>query len=77
MELMPILTERSIPSHDDKGRNNWKLHSEKKEYQNGAPGELLLQMVPFLQRGTLFSLIIMFMGHQNSTPKGAILRTVK
>ena len=36
------------------------VHSEKKGYQNGAPGVLLLQMVPFFQRGTLFSLIIMF-----------------
>ena len=37
-----------------------KVHSEKKGYQNGAPGVLLLQMVPFFQRGTLFSLIIMY-----------------
>ena len=36
-----------------------RVHSEKKGYQNGAPGELLLQMVPFFYRGTLFSLIIM------------------
>ncbi len=36
------------------------LHSEKKWYQNGASGVLLPQMVPFFQRGTLFSLIIMF-----------------
>ncbi len=30
-------------------------HSEKKGYQNGAPGVLLLQIIPFFQRGTLFS----------------------
>ncbi len=36
-------------------------HSEKKGYQNGAPGVLLLQIVSFFQRGTPFSLIIMFM----------------
>ncbi len=45
------------------------IHSEKKGYQNGALGVLLLQMVPFFQRGTLFSLIIMFM-KKNSTPPG-------
>ncbi len=58
-------------------------HSEKKGYQNGALGVLLLQMVPFFQRGTLFSLIIMFMKkrvplrdrgtiHKNSTPRGTV-----
>ncbi len=31
-------------------------HSENKGYQNGVPGVLLLQMVPFFQRGTLFSI---------------------
>ncbi len=35
-------------------------HSEKKGYQNGAPVELLLQIVPFFHRGNLFPLIIMF-----------------
>ncbi len=40
------------------------MHSEKKGYQNGAPGELLLQMVPFFQRGTLFSLINMFVENE-------------
>ena len=53
-----------IPSTAHTGRNNktqeYSLHSEKKGYQNGAPGVLLLQMVPFFQRGTLFSLVIMF-----------------
>ena len=36
------------------------VHSEKKGYQNGTLEVLLLQMAPFFQRGTLFSLIIMF-----------------
>ena len=45
------------------------LHSEKKGYQNGAPGVLLLQMVPFFSKGHSFFL--------NSTPKGTILPTVK
>ncbi len=36
-----------------------KMHSEKKGYQNGFPWVLLLQMVPFFQTDTLFSLIIM------------------
>ncbi len=58
-------------------------HSEKKRYQDGAPGVLLLQMVPFYHRGTLFSLIIMFIEkrvplpdrgtiHKNSTPRVTI-----
>ncbi len=58
-------------------------HSEEKGYQNGAVGVLLLQMVPFFQRGTLFSLIITFVEkrvplwdrgpfHRNSTPRGTI-----
>ncbi len=56
------------------GAENW-LHSEKKKgYQNGAPGVLLLQMVPFFQRGTLFSLIIVplrvpYYGQSNSAPR--------
>ncbi len=37
------------------------LHSEKKGYKNGTPGVLLLQMVPFFQRGILYSLPIMCM----------------
>ncbi len=63
------------------------IHSEKKGYQNGAPGVLLLQMVPFFQRGTLFSLITVPLGHwgteivplrvpyygqSNSAPRGTI-----
>ena len=43
-------------------------HSEKKEYQNGTPGALLLQMVPLFQRGTLFSLIIMFIVFMKQYP---------
>ena len=34
----------------------FSVHSEKKGYQNGAPRVLLLQTVPFFQRGTLFLL---------------------
>ncbi len=48
------------------------LHSEKKRYQNGAPGALLLQMVPFFQYSMDFHLI-----HNNHTPKATILLTVK
>ncbi len=48
-------------------------HSVKKGYQNGAPGVLLLQMVPFCQKGTLFSLI-MFMKKEHTANRGAVLQ---
>ncbi len=60
-----VLFEADMPKIDRSIRFKVMLfecmHSEKKGYQNGAPGVLLLQMVPFFQRGTLFSLISMFM----------------
>ena len=48
--------------------NSHPIHSEKKRYQNSTPGVLLLQMVRFFHRGTLFSLIIMFM--EKGVPPG-------
>ena len=65
------------------------LHSEEKGYQNGAHGELLLQMVPFFHRGTLFwdyetvplghrgtkivPLWVPYYGQSNSAPRGTVL----
>ncbi len=49
------------------------VHSEKKGYQNGATGVLLLQMVPFFQSTDLYSIISCTpgtLGHRISTPKG-------
>ena len=48
-------------------------HSEKKGYQNGALGVLLLQMVPFFQRGTeIVPLRVPYYGQSNSAPRGTI-----
>ncbi len=57
-----------------------KPHSEKKGYQNGAPGVLLLQMVhvyetvPLGHRGTeIVPLRVPYYGQPNSAPRGTVL----
>ena len=47
------------------------LHSEKKGYQNGATGVLLLQMVLFFQRG-IVPLRVPYYGQWNRAPRGTV-----